>query len=393
LIFDSHQKKFIFKVLQQSDNLDSELKFNYSKLKPTTIFFKKYNLENYLDKYEGYRYFDKSFKNLNKRNNRNRHKVHVLNTIKASKDILDHFSKKGISYAPLKGTALFFHGLQDPTLKKMRDIDLLIDEKDILESLKILSKLNFKTKYGSLEKLEWKGSSRYHLPIIFNDDGVCVDIHTRIFEEVDEAGCNMAKKFLKDSELIYLRGVEISMLSFEDLILHIIFHSTKKHDFDNGPLFLIEILKIMQSKEVDYKKLLNKAKNYKLENELYLSLAVLYRYFNFNSMKISKSSFDDLIDDFENIIFFNRAEKRIHQFFEKGTLNTFMDIFSSKKISSEFNLRITHLNYPYFLLLRMIRQINVTMTSLVKVLFFKNYYNDHLKLINFKERLKNAKFY
>ena len=124
--------------------------------------------------------------------------MHVLNTLKASRDIFIQFSKKGINYTVLKGATLFFHSIQDPTLKKMRDIDVLIDEKDISESLKILSRLNFKSKHGNLEKLEWMGSLRYHLPIIFNDDGVCIDIHTRISEKVDKKmDAGWQKHFLK----------------------------------------------------------------------------------------------------------------------------------------------------------------------------------------------------
>ena len=390
--FDYHQKKFIFNVLKQCDEVDLDFFSDCTNLKKTTIFFKKYNLENYLDKYEKYRNFDVSSRNQDIEYKKKRQKVHVLNTLKASRDIVSHFSKKGINYTVLKGAALFFHSIQDPTLKKMRDIDVLIDEKDISESLKILSRLNFKSKHGRLEKLEWIGSSRYHLPIIFNDEGVCIDIHTRISEKVYENRCKMAQIFLEDSKMIHLRGTEISMLSFEDLILHILFHSTKKHGFDNGPLFLIDILKIMLLKEVDQNKLFDKAKIYNLEKELYLSFAVLQKYFNFRTSKIDGIKFDDLIEDFENIIFYNHAEKRVHQFFEKGILKTFFDVFSPKKISSEFNLPITFMNYPYFLLIRLIRQIGVVMPSLIKVLFLKNYYNHHLRLIDFKERLKNAKF-
>ncbi len=391
--FDYHQKKFIFNVLEQCDELDLDFFSSDSSLKKTTIFFKKYSLENYLDKYEKYGNFSSLSENQDIKYNKKRQKVHVLNTLKASRDIFIQFSKKGINYTVLKGVALFFHSIQDPTLKKMRDIDVLIDEKDISESLKILSRLNFKSKHGNLEKLEWMGSLRYHLPIISNDDGVCIDIHTRISEKVDKKnGCRMAKTFLEDSKTMHLRGTEISMLSFEDLILHILFHSTQKHGFDNGPLFLIDILKIMQSKEVDQNKLFDKAKTYNIEKELHLSLTVLKKYFNFTNTKTNGFTFDSLVEDFEDIIFFNNAEKRIHQFFENGILKTFFDAFSPKKISSEFNLPITFINYPYFLLIRLIRQIGLAMPSLFKVLFLKNYYNDHLRLINFKERLKNAKF-
>ena len=333
----------------------------------------KYRLEKFLQNFLNENNIEKKIFDEKKQSKLKKSDVHVFETIRKSKKIFEKLNEKKIKYVPLKGIALFYGNYQDPIMKQMRDIDILINKDKFKQVLKVLNSQGFYAdQIDSKLKLS-KDFLRYHLPIFRDVEGTTIDLHLKIHEN-NEQECLISKEFLKNVSIKILRNTEIYFPNINDLILNLIYHATKKHGFDNGPIYLHDLFKIISIEVIDFEDLIVKSEVYKLKNELLYSFVLLEKYYPINfDGKINLKALDQNIsNEFEDLIFLNQADKRVQQFYQKGLISTVYGIFSIKKIHSEFGLKIHFLNYFYYLFKRIIRQIRQTMPSLFWVIFSSN---------------------
>ena len=87
-------------------------------------------------------------------------------------------------------------------------------------------------------------------------------------------------EFTKESILTsvkYKQGnIEINLMSYEFLILHLIYHSTLKEYFDNGMISLLDLAKISSKCNIDYESLNIISRKFNLYKATSAILSILY---------------------------------------------------------------------------------------------------------------------
>jgi hypothetical protein len=152
----------------------------------------------------------------------------------------------GIAHVMLKGAALVFGSYQDPGLRPLRDIDLLVrpDRAKVAEEALLAH---------SKSPRAAEPSAYHHLPPITSPSGLLpVEIHLR---SLGESGLGAAEVVRLD-EMIWTRSIlrrganqSMRLPSPHDLLLHLILHAIGGHGFNNGPLLLSDMAALASGKD------------------------------------------------------------------------------------------------------------------------------------------------
>ena len=228
-------------------------------------------------------------KNANKRNLKS---LIIKNSIL---EISTKLSESNINYVLLKG-ANFIDNDYCYTNRNLRDIDILIEACHIPKSIKIFEEMGFLflKKNNSVISDYMNNGYSYDLPPMRNDNGVCVEIHFKIFAKYKESPCKFGKGMLdnKITKEIYKRKINFCKESF--LILHLIYHGTSKGFFDNGLHLILDLNKMFNNKTINIDDLLELATKYNLYKEVVLSLNIIShikyvdRYLELNSLYLKE---------------------------------------------------------------------------------------------------------
>ncbi len=144
--------------------------------------------------------------------------------------IIPALASKNIKIMVLKGMALIDMVYRDPALRQMRDIDVLIREKDFEEIRRQLLGLGYNTtaELPNMSGVELVEYSHFFDQIKFKKiSGALIDSHFRLL--------NMGLP-QKDESMIWDRavatniaGVNVLIPSPEDMLLHLCFHTSQHH--------------------------------------------------------------------------------------------------------------------------------------------------------------------
>ncbi len=178
------------------------------------------------------------------------------------------FGQNGVTAAALKGGAFVWSGTIDPAVRPMRDLDLLVRPDDADRASALLNALGF----------HQQGSSRpsgKHLPA-FTDGQVVLELHLRILDTQDAASAAREAGFV---ERAWQRKVAsavtgIQALSATDTLLHLILHAVLDHQFNNGPLLLVDLPALVQPGAIDWPLLWQEAQQLEAVRACQLALAL-----------------------------------------------------------------------------------------------------------------------
>ena len=184
------------------------------------------------------------------------------------KSIVNACTEKKIPLIALKGIYLANTIYENIGLREMNDIDLLVPKKDLEETANIMLGLGYKT----LEpfSLAWEPTFN-HLPP-FVKPGLAIEIHWSI------TTAELAPKFDIQDLWDYAKPVEIAntkllSLSPNDILLYLCFHNAKHFfAFTLRPYCDIQTTILHFSSELDWEKILERAKKWGWERGVYLSL-------------------------------------------------------------------------------------------------------------------------
>lgn len=158
------------------------------------------------------------------------------------------FAAAGVRAAVLKGGAFVWGAGLDPALRPMRDLDLLIDAADAPRAVALLEGLGFTPDPATI------GESDKHLPAMRAADGVAVEPHLRLFDRFDRAGAARDAAFVarawRRAEASVAPG--ILALGPSDTLLHLILHAVLDHQFNNGPLLLFDLARLIDGGRIDW---------------------------------------------------------------------------------------------------------------------------------------------
>ncbi len=160
-------------------------------------------------------------------------------------------SEAGIRVTALKGAGYIWRGWIDPALRPMRDLDIIIEPGQAVAAHALLRQAGFTGADATLRP------GQKHLPgLIAPTSGVQVEIHTRlidaptpVWEQRDAAFCGAA--------LARARSADASRdgvwaLTTTDMLLHVIAHAVLDHQFNNGPLFMLDMVTLIRHGDIEW---------------------------------------------------------------------------------------------------------------------------------------------
>lgn len=158
---------------------------------------------------------------------------------KATVDLFSILNDNGIDAVVLRGLSISSWLYSDPTLRPMRDVDLLIREKD---------------RYVIVEILKQHGVHPKHLlrsQIVYEIDGTIFEIHWSFFTPKRYQGRIDFNDWFSVSNRLDLENGFFHILSPEHQCLDLINHGFVHHEFDK-PMQLVDVALMITQKNLDW---------------------------------------------------------------------------------------------------------------------------------------------
>ena len=286
--------------------------------------------------------------------------------------------EKKITFIPLKGLQLNIDLYKDVAFRPIRDIDLLIKKEDLKQYLSCLYELGFEFKDGEIGIDELAISNyRYDIPVLINRDGIHVETHLRIIDE------EFNSLIFNSTYQKKIGNVIFNLMSYEDILIHLIFHATTKNGFDNGIVSICDVYRIIADKNINYELLIKKASKLGMEKNASLMLKLIKNRFSY--LNIDTSLFikidSRLVEKYEDLIFMNYSNFFIYRLL---SIKNRFQVVSYKAYVSEFGTKkFTLKKYAK----RVFRVINETLKALLLFVISKKYRKDALRVKSMTEYL------
>jgi hypothetical protein len=161
------------------------------------------------------------------------------------KDLLEinhALSLKGVKNILLKGMALNEANISKPEERFCRDIDLLVDKRDIRTAYLELRKLKFKyINEHCLDNCKYL-DPMHHIPPMINANGTVIELHHRITSPEIYKNCPLKDIFINNSKKIG----QFRIPPPEGLVMHAMYHGIQHNFLRDGPMFLIDIKNVIK---------------------------------------------------------------------------------------------------------------------------------------------------
>jgi len=228
------------------------------------------------------------------------HSILISEEINNLNKLLIENNFKGIF---LKGAALSLFEYDDISLRPMLDIDILLEEKDIINFYKILIKKGYfhtgNISHNQDSLIEYLKFS-HQLPGIFSKKNISIELHHRITFTNFSDECPLKDSILKNFRSKKFRDNNLKIPNENDLLLTQLLNLTKYPEFKLGALTFFDYSVLNKNYNFDYINLLKAVKNLKARRNL--TLATVICDLVSNSYKNSKGKNADLLNLVEDEI-------------------------------------------------------------------------------------------
>lgn len=287
-----------------------------------------------------------------------------------------------IKFVFLKGMHLINSYYDDLIERPVRDIDILVEKKDIKKIVHILKNNGYKFEFDVDEaSLDYFLTNSYDIPLLIGKNKSRLEVHFAIESESQNTKCIFSERFLKDAKITKLGDCDIPVLSSEDLILHLIYHGFKKSGPNVGTIFISDIFKVLSSYTYDLSILIEKAKLYNLTPHLKIIVELLSTKsietrihslnkkidFKVDPILIKNSEFlfirNDILDD----------EVKLLKLIKKFQLKRIISNYNPLSLQREYNINKTQyikILFSYFL--RMMRHFKILIFFTLRIIFFRS---------------------
>ena len=158
-----------------------------------------------------------------------------------------------IPFAALKGAWLSQYAYDNPVLRPLRDIDILVEPQAALSVYALLEKSGFVRREDFPMPLDGALDHAKHLPPMrCAETGIYLEVHTRL---MDAPPSTSATESLDDVTWLLARCEHrdgVPYLAPTDTLLHLIVHAAYDHQFNNGPLTFNDIALLLERTPVDW---------------------------------------------------------------------------------------------------------------------------------------------
>ena len=188
-------------------------------------------------------------------------KLHQKNKINVMKKLINvnqieiiskTFLSENINHCFLKGSAIAYCLNSEYAKNRFsRDIDVLVEKKDIEKAYVLLKGLGYKYKDKLVADNAKFHNHRHHIPALVNEIGAIVEIHSRITKKEHYDICPLTNHSLKNKIKFCSGDKEIHIYNKESMIVHLLYHAALHHRYNFGPLFIYDIQAILKSNAIN----------------------------------------------------------------------------------------------------------------------------------------------
>jgi hypothetical protein len=183
--------------------------------------------------------------------------------------LIRELNRQGIQVILLKGAHLAEFVGGNLALRPMVDVDLLARKQDIPEIRSVLIKAGYSDGDGFL------ASPDIHVPVFLKKGSVPIEIHFSIVDRPYAERFDV-EDLWKRAQPGSIQGVEVLVLSPEDLLLHLCAHTGVHHGFSNGVMPLVDIQRLIEfySTALNWQRVVETASQWGLARCVYLMLTL-----------------------------------------------------------------------------------------------------------------------
>ena len=267
-------------------------------------------------------------------------------------------------------------------MRPTRDIDILVKPSDIEKVINTLIESGYKFE-ESFNKQYFKSNSQYgyDIPAISDPNGVRIEVHHRIESKVQNQKCRFSLEFFKNKKNYKLSSIDAYFLCDEDLIMHLIYHATKKQGPDVGLIFILDLKKIFLNTDLDLNKLINKSKQYNIYIEfayvikiidIFYDLEITRELIQMIDIKFNQKTLNSL----KSLLVNNKLNGQ--EFIMVKAINNFnvynlLNFYSISSISKKRDLSKNYFLIVFFLMKRFFSHLMIFLSIIAKSLFIKSF--------------------
>ncbi|HVR89666.1 MAG TPA: nucleotidyltransferase family protein [Novosphingobium sp.] len=156
------------------------------------------------------------------------------------------FAAEGIPTVALKGSAIVWRGWIEPELRPMRDLDLLVPAEQALAAHALLRAKGFTGRAAT------ELNADKHLPGLTSPDNVHVEVHTHLVDPINAEWTERDEAWRARALTRLDRSAGFATLCSADTLLHVVVHAVLDHQFNNGPLLLLDIELLVRHGAIDW---------------------------------------------------------------------------------------------------------------------------------------------
>ncbi|MAK16577.1 MAG: hypothetical protein CMQ70_01240 [Gammaproteobacteria bacterium] len=198
------------------------------------------------------------------KNNSIKRAIRTAESKSFAKKISKELKKINVNHIFLKGINMHEHFYQDNLIRPLSDVDILIDKQNLCELIEICKKYNFDTTLW--DSIDINDLEIYKNPTLKHKNELAhVDIHTELKSSIfvdSQSYKEFGQNLLKNAEIN-----NSNLCSREDTFLHCLFHGTIQSNYNVGPIFILDIISMLKSDDINWDLINKKVGEYKLKKE------------------------------------------------------------------------------------------------------------------------------
>ena len=180
-----------------------------------------------------------------------------------------------IPYAALKGASLSLEFYDEPALRPMRDLDIIVAPDMAEHAYALLQEAGYSKEPG---KGDYGLDFAHHLPMLVNKNKVFLELHHRIAPREWSGSLVLAQRLLTNARMVDFQGHRVRMAHPTDTFLHLVVHASFQHLFDNGPNLLSDVAALQSAGLIDRAEVDTFASEHGLTQSVTLVDALVARY-------------------------------------------------------------------------------------------------------------------
>jgi|GEM_PF-665442 len=195
--------------------------------------------------------------------------------------VLSAFKEVGIDVLALKGTHLAALVYGDIALRPMNDVDLLIHHADLEAAARVLTNLGFYQDPVNQRNCRYQATDDdtcHHLKPFQHPDAPPIELHYAL-ETPSKIRTIDTEDLWSRANLKQIAGVDVFILSPEDLLLHLCLHIAIHHVFQVKLLSLCDIPTVIEHyrEQIDWVTFWNRAKTWGIKRAALITFALVER--------------------------------------------------------------------------------------------------------------------